>query len=402
MNRREGFYRATRHFYQLWLFLLPLVFWPDLEQPFSTAKLLWIVFGAVFSIVFLALFPGKMLPALSGGCFWGVICLSAIFSISSLISPAPSLEEMVLRFSAIPAFFVFQSFREERDWWMPALLWSSLVLSLVVWLQWIGCDPFRWIGLRAESFAGSRMRLYGTFGNPNFTAVWLAAILPVFASIGTLPGKQYGLPQAWRRWLWIIPLGALLLTGSRTFLLALPFFGLSFVGIDRWKKSSILSGLAIGFLLLSSHLGARSWSNVLEGRWYTDSLILDRLGEIPWLGYGPGAFSGQFSLWQEEYRHGPTWNPAHKPYIAVFDHAHNDYLEFWVDYGLAGFLALIVFFSLILWQWARKKRTVETEYPFPRAVGMGIAFLLTVSFIDFPLHRPAEWQLLWILMALAV
>jgi O-antigen ligase len=71
-------------------------------------------------------------------------------------------------------------------------------------------------------------------------------------------------------------------------------------------------------------------------------------------------------------------------------HAHNDYLEFWIDYGpigLAAFLALSAWLLSAAWR-------PEAD----AAAWAGAAALLAIALVDFPFHRPAEWGLYWLLL----
>ncbi len=71
------------------------------------------------------------------------------------------------------------------------------------------------------------------------------------------------------------------------------------------------------------------------------------------------------------------------------DHAHNDYVEFWVEYGPLGLAAFATLCGWLAWR-ARRSRL-------PAAVAAALGALLAVALVDFPFHRPAEWALFAIL-----
>ncbi|MCL4402692.1 MAG: hypothetical protein M1436_08535, partial [Acidobacteria bacterium] len=75
------------------------------------------------------------------------------------------------------------------------------------------------------------------------------------------------------------------------------------------------------------------------------------------------------------------------------DHAHNDFLEFWVDLGLIGLVALGI---LVGWILCRAWRGGGDD----GGAWGGVAALLAIACVDFPFHRPAEWGLFWLLLGM--
>ncbi len=109
---------------------------------------------------------------------------------------------------------------------------------------------------------------------------------------------------------------------------------------------------------------------------YADTLRL--IGDEP-LGVGPGMYVWRFRPYQ-------TGEPD-----KLFDHAHNDYLELAVDWGLP--VALLLW-GLIGWRLVRAARLALTaEDPWRRALALGcsgsLASLVAHSVVDFNLHIPA-------------
>jgi len=92
------------------------------------------------------------------------------------------------------------------------------------------------------------------------------------------------------------------------------------------------------------------------------------------LGSGLGTFADVFRRYQDE---GIT---------GFIDHAHNDYLEFWVEYGPAG---LAAFLAISLW--VARARLAAPQW------GV-LACLAVTALVDFPFHRPAEWALYWMML----
>jgi len=87
----------------------------------------------------------------------------------------------------------------------------------------------------------------------------------------------------------------------------------------------------------------------------------------------------------------------------LYDHAHNDYLEFLAEYGLIGtfFLFLLVLYSLFSALVAMRKRQSSFMQGVAFACAMGILSLLIHSLSDFNLQIPANASLFVVLLALA-
>ena len=384
-----------------WLFFLPLVFWPDLENPFSTPKLLWMVGGALVSLAIIFLHRTENRRLTEDGLFWGIMAASIAVSLSILLSPRPSAEELLLRLSPPFLYLALRLIDVHPRHIVQPLLWSTLALSTIALLQFLTLDPFRWLGLHPEVFGSPRMRVYSTFGNPNFLAAWLAAMLPFCTSMRSVPESRNAL-LAWLEPMAILlPLGALLATGSRTFLVVLPLLLLGAVLTLGLRKAGVIAAAFLtGALFLLLFPQARSWKTTLEGRLYIDRVIMRHFSEIPWFGYGPGSFSDRFQLWQAVDGRTPGLDPRGRRYAGPLDHAHNDYLEFLVDYGLVGLIALaVLLFSLFRDFWRlRWKGGNNAWYNKEAFISLGI--LLLVALFDFPFHRVPEWGLFWILLSL--
>jgi O-antigen ligase len=106
---------------------------------------------------------------------------------------------------------------------------------------------------------------------------------------------------------------------------------------------------------------------------------LEILGKAPVLGTGGGSF----------YTVYPAWRGADQGFM---DHAHNDYLEFAVEYGLTGVALLAVF----LWLCARgairglHDRDRKQQFGISFASLMAMVAMLIHSAVDFSLHIPAN------------
>jgi O-antigen ligase len=232
------------------------------------------------------------------------------------------------------------------------------------------------------------MRVYGTLGNPDFVAAWLCATLPLYWD-AFASGRRRAL-------LWAglaLQVAGILATGSRVVLLAaLAAVCVLWLMERRFAKAWLLAlPLALAALWLS---GARPLRLTIEGRWNLERVALLHWREIPPFGCGPGSFEVRFADWQVGWLRDHAGDPNGAALAGPVDHAHNDFLELYVEYGpvgLGAFLAAGVGLALAGWRRAGASRP-------PPGAWAGATALLAVACVDFPLHRPAEWAVYWLLL----
>lgn len=348
------------------ILLLPLVCWPGLAHAFSTPK---IILLAALDLLAAALWLSrKPRPA---GPEWPWLAWLAALSFSALLAGFVSLDALLLAVLPAPLCLAVRRGLLPLERVRCALVWGSAVESAVVLLQYGGLDPLRWLGWQAEIFANPRMRVYGTLGNPDFVAAWLCATLPL------LRGPAMALQLA-----------AILATGSRVFLLALPVAALVLaLRGARGAKWLSLAGVPVAAALLWLS-PSRPLTETVEGRLYLARVAASHWCEIPPFGHGPGSFEARFARWQAER----IRERGHARFAGEVDHAHNDYLEILVEYGPIG---LCAFLGLCGWLMA-KGWALESS----RGAWGGVAVLLAIACVDFPFHRPAEWALYWLLLGM--
>jgi hypothetical protein len=380
--------RAWQRPLEAGFFLLPLVCWAGLDRPFSTPKI-WLLLGLDVAVALIYLLPARRLSRVSGTPAWPFLLWLAAVGLSCLIAPRVSLDALLLVLLPLPLCWaayqgLFETTRIER-----AILAGTLVECAIVVLQYLWLDPLRWLGWQPELFPGSRMRVYGTMGNPDFAAAWLCATLPLW----------FGMPRARRTWMRVAAIGlhlaAILATGSRVFLLALPAAAVVLAvlrfRIPKWCWLALPVAVALLYSSRSRPLGL-----TVQGRLFPVRVMAGHLLRIPPAGFGPGSFQVQFALWQAEWFRGAA-HPQDARFAAPWDHAHNDYLELWTEYGPLGigaFLALCGFLML------RARRRLAAGRAARAAVWSAAACLLAIACVDFPLHRPAESGLLWLLLGM--
>lgn len=377
------------------VFLLPLACWPDFDRPFSTPKLFLLAVLATAALADLGL-QSVALRHDSAGRFrapafpWPMALWVGAIGLSAVLAPLVSLRAMLVVLLPLPLFLAAASGRLDAGRLVRAVAWASAFQAAIVLLQWLGFDPLRALGWHADVSGSERMRVYGTFGNPNFVAAWLSATLPLVLPV-------HGRMSPWTAAVLVLQASAILLTGSRVLLLALPAAfavhtlagGRSLPGRWWWIAGPGLTVLAVWVS------PARPLGVTVEGRYYLVRMTAAHLRDVPLTGHGPGSFASRFAGWQVDYFREQGGAAPARRFAGTADHAHNDYLEYWVEYGFAG---LAAFLLLAGWLFARAWSSTSTEGV---AALAGAAALVAVALADFPLHRPAESALAWMLLGVA-
>ncbi len=122
---------------------------------------------------------------------------------------------------------------------------------------------------------------------------------------------------------------------------------------------------------------------------YRDSLLM--IKENPVFGTGGGTYRNSFL----QYRSFDI--------TGFYDHAHNDYLELFSEYGLAGFfmLGVVVIYSLFNALIAIRQRHSSFMQGLAFACAMGVLSLLIHSYTDFNLQIPANSAFFVLLLAMS-
>jgi putative inorganic carbon (hco3(-)) transporter len=374
-------------------FLMPLVFWPANPQPFSFAKdwllVVWVPAGLAVVCA-----TGRIRRKLPPGVTVALAIWVIALSISAGAGDAVSFYELLRNLLACASLPLLLWIEASPRKLVLALIVSGTLVAVVALLQWVNLDPFLLLNLTSSLQGNSRIRIFATFGNPNFVAAWLAAILPLTVF---LPAGSGELRSGWRILqiaAGLLQIAAIFATGSRAPILGFVVSGVWLLFCRggrnlRW----ILPTLAFCILLLWFS-PARSLEKTISGRVYIWRIALSHAAQIPLTGFGPGAFSLRYAQWETDHiRQNPKG-----PDVVFFgfqDHAHNDYVEFLVDYGVIG---LCAFFTVIGIATPLLFRRPQSSLE--RGIGASFIILLAVAAVDFPLHRPAEVYLFWTQLAL--
>jgi O-antigen ligase len=84
------------------------------------------------------------------------------------------------------------------------------------------------------------------------------------------------------------------------------------------------------------------------------------------------------------------------------NHAHNDWLELWLEGGFPAAILMAAFVVLFLWQAARvwNPRGPYAPHVLPRAASIGVLVLLLHSVVEYPLRMPSLADIFALLMAI--
>lgn len=270
----------------------------------------------------------------------------------------------------------------------------------------------------------------GTFVNRNHLAGYLE--LTLACGIGLLLALRDGRPFSWvnllelllgpkarLRLALVVMVIALVMTHSRmgnaAFFASLLLVGGLFVLLEkehRLRNSLILGSLIlIDILVVSQYFGLDKLKDRLLNTRLNDVVVngevVQQANEVrdnvfgyavpllqarPLVGQGAGSFEAVFPQY-----------PGSDIRIH-FDHAHNDFIQFAIEFGLLGSLPLAAFILLALWYALRALWQRESVYRSGVGFGaaMGIIALLIHSSTDFNLQIPANAATLVVLCAIAV
>ncbi|WP_107853136.1 O-antigen ligase family protein [Oceanimonas marisflavi] len=271
----------------------------------------------------------------------------------------------------------------------------------------------------------------GTFVNRNHLAGYLE--LTLACGIGLMLALRDGKEWSWKAALELLMgpkarlrIGLVIMViglvmsrsrmGNAAFFASLVIIGGIFVLLNKENRTRniilLASFVAIDILVISQFFGLDKLKDRLVNTRFEDKVVNEvvvaRQNEVRddvylqalpaleehWLaGSGAGSFEAIFPQYM-----GPDIAVMH------FDHAHNDFIQFAIEYGLAGTLPLAAFVLLALWHALRALWHKESWYRsgIGFAASMGILSLMIHSFTDFNLQIPANAATFVVLCAIAV
>ncbi|MDP1920510.1 MAG: O-antigen ligase family protein [Myxococcales bacterium] len=352
--------------------LVLVVVAPGLESAFHTPKSVVLAVGLVVALP-VVVRRWRMLPLLPLG-FVAAVSVSATWSDSW---SAPSTSVLLLGGLTVATWKLFELEPERvAKVLAPALV---VVCGLVV-LQSLGVFTFGATGRMARS---------STLGNPDFVA----------SVVGVLGWLMFPLARRWLPML-VLVTGALVVTQSFASLAALGLSAL-FVVVHpsmRSKRLMLAVGAVLVLALVSVGVTGRSLERSARGRWYLTQVALPHVVEAPVFGLGPGALElhwpqWELELWTKRCGEDAACVAAHPDFEfnGLQRHLHDDWLELLIEVGVPGVLSMA--FVLI----SALGRSWRASSPF---VGAALVSFVTRGFFDFPLHRPADWAALAVVLSI--
>ncbi|HEV2289481.1 MAG TPA: O-antigen ligase family protein [Candidatus Acidoferrales bacterium] len=301
-------------------------------------------------------------------------------------------------------FLSCQAFRGRRDlraltWFLMGFAFAISVFGIVQ--NFTSHDVLYWV--RPLTGGGSP---FGPYVNRNDFAGLMEMLAPFGLSVMLFQGvRREQLPFAGI--LTVVPIAALVLTGSRGGITSFAFEVVLLILLMRLRNVQKLQAPILASILLAaivllgwigvskvldrfsspslSDLSADRRITMLRGTW---RIFLDH----PILGTGLGTLVDVYPRY-ETYYDG-----------RIVDHAHDDYAELLAETGVAGGLCGLAFF-LIFFQEARKSFLTDKSsfsLAIHAAACTGCAGMIIHSIIDFNLHIPANGFVFLLLTAIAV
>jgi O-antigen ligase len=428
------------------LVVLPLAFYRGFAEQFSTPKLFLtkcLILGGLAIWALGGVWIRPLRPVrLSAGLPLLAFSLTAL--VSCLVSPAPRFSLLEVEFALCgPAWVLLLASWERGESAVRRIagltgLAGGLVAGISL-LQRLGFDPVLLGGYQVDwGSMVARMRLYSTFGNPNFVGGYL--IGTIFAALALAAAAK----ALWAKVLWLgftlIMLAAIVDTGSRGAWLGLAM-GLVAAAMIILPRNDSRSaevarsadgggvqdpspplvprgpspqgrGAGIKNRCLISVSPSADWpvailtlslaeriTAQLYGRIYLWSFSWPIFWQHPVVGSGWGAYQLLYLELQAKFL------AAHPEYVGYWTNnrlLHNDPLQLLLETGLLGFAA----FVWVLWKYGREALRVKHQasgawprYALAASVG-GVTAILADSLFNYQFAVPPTYILLFTLLAI--
>ena len=322
-----------------------------------------------------------------------------------LWSLTPLASERAL-WSLLPALAVFLGALAMPLRHQPPLLLTVVLLSsasLVLGFLQLGAPQDSLL----NPFPEWSPALGGFFANPNHQATGLAlSLVGIAALLLDDWGREDPALPRWARFclatLGILLLASLPLTGSRAaFLLAvLGMVAVPFVvrggrrrpatsAARAWGTRLVLGALAVG--AVAAAVGWLRYDMAEEVRWSAaQATAAMGTAHAPW-----GAGVGSFVPWFDQA------TPAALMQRSYFNHAHNEYAQWWLESGVLGVVSVLAVLALLLACYPRRQNGVRGR-GVAAAAWLGCLLVMLHSLVDYPLRTPALMTVAALLAGLAV
>ena len=401
------------------LLVIPLVFYRGFAEQFTFAKLalteILVLGGAALLVLSWALGQVRWPRSFPLGPPLGLLSVAVVCSCLASPLPAFSFAE-ALSFLCGPLWFLFVAATDKgevRVRWLAALVTTAgAVVALIAVMQWTGHDPLQFGGYHVEWGALRRsMRLYSTFGNPNFVAGYL--IGAIFLALALTAAARTRAIRVIGSAAVLVMFAAIIGTRSRGAWVGLAA-GLLVARVVWKRKASetrpaaednAVSAIQLGGWILPAGLLAflpdltqrlQALAIHLQGRFFLARASWPMFREHPLFGSGWGTFQLRFLDLQARFLEAHPEDLRHWTHMRQL---HNDPLQTLLEAGALGLVA----FGWLLWSYGREVRSVAKCAPPARlwlgASAGGVTAILANSFFNFQFAVPPTLILLFTLMA---
>jgi O-antigen ligase len=271
---------------------------------------------------------------------------------------------------------------------------ASLVLLVATGACCAGIVLLQAAGLRwltSDSYTGVEFRAPGTFGNPNWAAAFLAALVPLSLGLAATTEQR----RSYHVIAGLLSI-ATLATLSKGGVAALVTGVLVYVVLDRnlskHRRNAIVAGVTASVVLALAV--AWRWELFATAPWLKGRLFLWRaalqlVGDQPLTGVGLGSYPAAYGGAAAALVHGDA--NAFIP-LSSIDFAHNDLLQYAAEAGVvtAALFALVVVSALV--------QAYRHNDAWSRAVGAALSVLFVNGLVDAPMRVPSTFVLWFFLL----
>jgi len=399
------------------LLITPLVFYRGFADQFIYIKLILtegiVLIGGV-GLVLGLVWHGRRSPT-GPPLAAPLALLTPAVLLSCLVSPLPTFSLLEAEYFLCGPLWLLLLLTwgggETRVNWFGTLVTiAATVVAAIALLQWAGYDPLVFGGYHvAWGKLRAAMRLYSTFGNPNFVAGYLIGAL--FLALALAARSESRTARILFALSVLVIFAAIIGTRSRGAWLGLATGLLVARGfwvrrgqepVAAGSQTSVTLGaflLPAGMFILLPSLAqqARALLAHLEGRSFLWRASWPMFAEHPLLGGGWGMFQLRFLELQAQFL------GSHPEFVRHWTQTrqlHNDPLQILLEAGALGFIAL----GWLLWTYGRELRRLaplasRSERLWLAASAGGVTAILVNSLFNFQFAVPPTLILLFTLLA---
>ncbi|MBZ5514773.1 MAG: O-antigen ligase family protein [Acidobacteriia bacterium] len=404
------------------LLVLPLLFSRQFAEQFSDPKrflteVLVLTAAGAWAV---GVIWGKAAAPRNSSLTLPLALLGCAVLVSCLNSPLPTLSLVEAEYFLCGPIWLLLLVAwgggEARLRWLAALVSvASAAVAIIALAQWARHDPLQFGGYHVEwGTLRSAMRLYSTFGNPNFVAGYL--IGAIFLALALTASSKSSAARVLSGIAVLVTFAAIIGTRSRGAWVGLAA-GL-LVARRFWKAHGgegapvpegglSTGGAALGVWILPATLvivvpsltqQVRALLIQLEARAYLWRAAWPMFTAHPLFGSGWGTFQLRFPELQARFLGA---HPELSRYWTFTRQLHSDPLQILLEAGAVAFVAL----GWLLWRYGRELRqaapsgTHSTRLWLGASAG-GAAAILVDSLFNFQLAVPPTLILLFTLLAL--